>query len=386
MKIEEIGKNIYYVGVEDKTIDLFESQYIVPKGITYNSYIIKDKKNLIVDTVDSRKTDEWIEKVENVLNGENLDYLIVSHLEPDHSGSIDALLSKYPEMKLVGNAKTFAFIPQFIKSDIENRKVLVAEGEELNIGEHTFKFIMAPMVHWPEVMVEYEKKEKILFSADAFGTFGILEDEKNWYEDAGRYYFNIVGKYGVQVQALLNKAKSLDIREICPLHGPILKENLEKYINLYDKWSKYEPEEEGITIAYTSIHGNTKKIAEYAAKNLIDRGQKVAIYDLARENLSYAIADAFKYSKLLVLSATYNMQLFPPMQSFLSQLQGKNYQNRKIAIIENGSWAPNAANCIKDILEKMKDITIYEPIVTVRTTLNEESKEKLEILLENLVK
>ena len=386
MKIEEIGKNIYYVGVEDKTIDLFESQYIVPKGITYNSYIIKDKKNLIVDTVDSRKTDEWIEKVENVLNGENLDYLIVSHLEPDHSGSIDALLSKYPEMKLVGNAKTFAFIPQFIKSDIENRKVLVAEGEELNIGEHTFKFIMAPMVHWPEVMVEYEKKEKILFSADAFGTFGILEDEKNWYEDAGRYYFNIVGKYGVQVQALLNKAKSLDIREICPLHGPILKENLEKYINLYDKWSKYEPEEEGITIAYTSIHGNTKKIAEYAAKNLIDRGQKVAIYDLARENLSYAIADAFKYSKLLVLSATYNMQLFPPMQSFLSQLQGKNYQNRKIAIIENGSWAPNAANCIKDILEKMKDITIYEPIVTVRTALNEESKEKLEILLENLVK
>ena len=386
MKIEEIGKNIYYVGVEDKTIDLFESQYIVPKGITYNSYIIKDKKNLIVDTVDSRKTDEWIEKVENVLNGENLDYLIVSHLEPDHSGSIDALLSKYPEMKLVGNAKTFAFIPQFIKSDIENRKVLVAEGEELNIGEHTFKFIMAPMVHWPEVMVEYEKKEKILFSADAFGTFGILEDEKNWYEDAGRYYFNIVGKYGVQVQALLNKAKSLDIREICPLHGPILKENLEKYINLYDKWSKYEPEEEGITIAYTSIHGNTKKIAEYAAKNLIDRGQKVAIYDLARENLSYAIADAFKYSKLLVLSATYNMQLFPPMQSFLSQLQGKNYQNRKIAIIENGSWAPNAANCIKDILEKMKDITIYEPIITVRTTLNEESKEKLEILLENLVK
>ena len=386
MKIEEIGKNIYYVGVEDKTIDLFESQYIVPKGITYNSYIIKDKKNLIVDTVDSRKTDEWIEKVENVLNGENLDYLIVSHLEPDHSGSIDALLSKYPEMKLVGNAKTFAFIPQFIKSDIENRKVLVAEGEELNIGEHTFKFIMAPMVHWPEVMVEYEKKEKILFSADAFGTFGILEDEKNWYEDAGRYYFNIVGKYGVQVQALLNKAKSLDIREICPLHGPILKENLEKYINLYDKWSKYEPEEEGITIAYTSIHGNTKKIAEYAAKNLIDRGQKVAIYDLARENLSYAIADAFKYSKLLVLSATYNMQLFPTMQSFLSQLQGKNYQNRKIAIIENGSWAPNAANCIKDILEKMKDITIYEPIVTVRTTLNEESKEKLEILLENLVK
>lgn len=386
MKIEEIGKNIYYVGVEDKTIDLFESQYIVPKGITYNSYIIKDKKNLIVDTVDSRKTDEWIEKVENVLNGENLDYLIVSHLEPDHSGSIDALLSKYPEMKIVGNAKTFAFIPQFIKSDIENRKVLVAEGEELNIGEHTFKFIMAPMVHWPEVMVEYEKKEKILFSADAFGTFGILEDEKNWYEDAGRYYFNIVGKYGVQVQALLNKAKSLDIREICPLHGPILKENLEKYINLYDKWSKYEPEEEGITIAYTSIHGNTKKIAEYAAKNLIDSGQKVAIYDLARENLSYAIADAFKYSKLLVLSATYNMQLFPPMQSFLSQLQGKNYQNRKIAIIENGSWAPNAANCIKDILEKMKDITIYEPIVTVRTALNEESKEKLEILLENLVK
>ncbi len=386
MKIEEIAKNIYYVGVEDKTIDLFESQYIVPKGITYNSYIIKDKKNLIVDTVDSRKTEEWLENVEKVLEGETLDYLVVSHLEPDHSGSIDALISKYPEMKIVGNAKTFAFMPQFIKSNIENKKVLVEEGEELSIGEHTFKFIMAPMVHWPEVMVEYEEKEKILFSADAFGTFGILENEENWYEDAGRYYFNIVGKYGIQVQALLKKAATLDISKICPLHGPILKENLEKYIKLYDVWSRYEPEEEGITIAYTSIHGNTKKIAEKLAKDLIDRGEKVAIYDLSRGNLSYAIADAFRYSKLVLLSATYNMQLFPPMQSFLSQLQGKNYQNRKLAIIENGSWAPNVANCIKEFASKMKDITIYEPIVTVRTTLNEESKQKLENLLENLVK
>ena len=386
MKIEEIAKNIYYVGVEDKTIDLFESQYIVPKGITYNSYIIKDKKNLIVDTVDSRKTEEWLENVEKVLEGETLDYLVVSHLEPDHSGSIDALISKYPEIKIVGNAKTFAFMPQFIKSNIENKKVLVEEGEELSIGEHTFKFIMAPMVHWPEVMVEYEEKEKILFSADAFGTFGILENEENWYEDAGRYYFNIVGKYGIQVQALLKKAATLDISKICSLHGPILKENLEKYIKLYDIWSRYEPEEEGITIAYTSIHGNTKKIAEKLAKDLIDRGEKVAIYDLSRGNLSYAIADAFRYSKLVLLSATYNMQLFPPMQSFLSQLQGKNYQNRKLAIIENGSWAPNAANCIKEFASKMKDITIYEPIVTVRTTLNEESKQKLENLLENLVK
>ena len=379
MKIEEIAKNIYYVGVEDKTIDLFESQYIVPKGITYNSYIIKDKKNLIVDTVDSRKTEEWLENVEKVLEGETLDYLVVSHLEPDHSGSIDALISKYPEMKIVGNAKTFAFMPQFIKSNIENKKVLVEEGEELSIGEHTFKFIMAPMVHWPEVMVEYEEKEKILFSADAFGTFGILENEENWYEDAGRYY-------GIQVQALLKKAATLDISKICSLHGPILKENLEKYIKLYDVWSRYEPEEEGITIAYTSIHGNTKKIAEKLAKDLIDRGEKVAIYDLSRGNLSYVIADAFRYSKLVLLSATYNMQLFPPMQSFLSQLQGKNYQNRKLAIIENGSWAPNAANCIKEFASKMKDITIYEPIVTVRTTLNEESKQKLENLLENLVK
>ena len=386
MKIEEIAKNIYYVGVEDKTIDLFESQYIVPKGITYNSYIIKDKKNLIVDTVDSRKTEEWLENVEKVLEGETLDYLVVSHLEPDHSGSIDALISKYPEIKIVGNAKTFAFMPQFIKSNIENKKVLVEEGEELSIGEHTFKFIMAPMVHWPEVMVEYEEKEKILFSADAFGTFGILENEENWYEDAGRYYFNIVGKYGIQVQALLKKAATLDISKICSLHGPILKENLEKYIKLYDVWSRYEPEEEGITIAYTSIHGNTKKIAEKLAKDLIDRGEKVAIYDLSRGNLSYVIADAFRYSKLVLLSATYNMQLFPPMQSFLSQLQGKNYQNRKLAIIENGSWAPNAANCIKEFASKMKDITIYEPIVTVRTTLNEESKQKLENLLENLVK
>ena len=386
MKVEEFVKNVYYVGVEDNTLDLFESQYPLPKGITYNSYIIKDEKNIIIDTVDNRKTDEWLQNIEQVLQGEKLEYLVVSHLEPDHSGSIDALISKYPEIKIIGNAKTFAFLPQFIKSDIENNKVVVSEGETLNIGEHTFKFIMAPMVHWPEVMVEYEMKEKILFSADAFGTFGILENEEDWYEDAGRYYFNIVGKYGVQVQMLLKKAASLDIKMICSLHGPILKNNLEKYIKLYDIWSKYEPEEEGIVVAYASIHGNTKKIAEEFAKQLLDRGKKVAIYDLARESLSYTIADAFKYSALVLAASTYNMNAFPPMQSLLYQLLGKNYQNRKIAIIENGTWAPNSANCMKEYIEKMKDITIYEPIVTIRTTLNDESRNKLNELIENIVK
>ena len=386
MKVEEFVKNVYYVGVEDNTLDLFESQYPLPKGITYNSYIIKDEKNIIIDTVDNRKTDEWLQNIEQVLQGEKLEYLVVSHLEPDHSGSIDALISKYPEIKIIGNAKTFAFLPQFIKSDIENNKVVVSEGETLNIGEHTFKFIMAPMVHWPEVMVEYEMKEKILFSADAFGTFGILENEEDWYEDAGRYYFNIVGKYGVQVQMLLKKAASLDIKMICSLHGPILRNNLEKYIKLYDTWSKYEPEEEGIVVAYASIHGNTKKIAEEFAKQLLDRGKKVAIYDLARESLSYTIADAFKYSALVLAASTYNMNAFPPMQSLLYQLLGKNYQNRKIAIIENGTWAPNSANCMKEYIEKMKDITIYEPIVTIRTTLNDESRNKLNELIENIVK
>ena len=386
MKVEEFVKNVYYVGVEDNTLDLFESQYPLPKGITYNSYIIKDEKNIIIDTVDNRKTDEWLQNIEQVLQGEKLDYLVVSHLEPDHSGSIDALISKYPEIKIIGNAKTFAFLPQFIKSDIENNKVVVSEGETLNIGEHTFKFIMAPMVHWPEVMVEYEMKEKILFSADAFGTFGILENEEDWYEDAGRYYFNIVGKYGVQVQMLLKKAASLDIKMICSLHGPILKNNLEKYIKLYDIWSKYESEEEGLVVAYASIHGNTKKIAEEFAKQLLDRGKKVAIYDLARESLSYTIADAFKYSTLVLAASTYNMNAFPPMQSLLYQLLGKNYQNRKIAIIENGTWAPNSANCMKEYIEKMKDITIYEPIVTIRTTLNDESRNKLNELIENIVK
>ena len=386
MKVEEFVKNVYYVGVEDNTLDLFESQYPLPKGITYNSYIIKDEKNIIIDTVDNRKTDEWLQNIEQVLQGEKLEYLVVSHLEPDHSGSIDALISKYPEIKIIGNAKTFAFLPQFIKSDIESNKVVVSEGETLNIGEHTFKFIMAPMVHWPEVMVEYEMKEKILFSADAFGTFGILENEEDWYEDAGRYYFNIVGKYGVQVQMLLKKAASLDIKMICSLHGPILRNNLEKYIKLYDTWSKYESEEEGIVVAYASIHGNTKKIAEEFAKQLLDRGKKVAIYDLARESLSYTIADAFKYSTLVLAASTYNMNAFPPMQSLLYQLLGKNYQNRKIAIIENGTWAPNAANCMKEYIEKMKDITIYETIVTIRTTLNDESRNKLNELIENIVK
>ena len=386
MSVTEVVKDIYNVGAKDDKIDLFESQYPVPKGITYNSYIIKDEKNVIIDTVDARKTNEWLKNIGDVLKDQKLDYLFISHLEPDHSGSIEILLEKYPKMKVVSNAKVFSILPQFIKTDLENRTILVTEGEMFSIGKHNFKFIMAPMVHWPEVMFEYEITEKILFSADAFGTFGIV-DEKSWISDSRRYYFNIVGKYGAQVQTVLKKAAGIDIKTICPLHGPVLKDKVSKYMRFYDIWSRYEPEKDGYVIVYASIHGNTKAIAESFAKKLKERGEKsIVVHDITRESLSYAISDAFRFDKLVLASSTYNMQLFPPMESFIEQLKSKNFQNRKIAIIENGTWAPNAAKCIKDHIKDMKNITLIEPVVTVKTKLNKDSIKSLNKLLDNIVK
>ena len=388
MKDITISEDIIYIGANDKNIDLFESQYIVPNGISYNSYLIKDEKIAIMDTIDIRKTDEWIVNLDKALDGRKPDYLVVSHMEPDHAANIKTLIEKYPNIKIVSNNKVFSFIPQFFDiNDLDERKIEVKEGDSLNLGKHTLRFIMAPMVHWPEVMMEYEESEKILFSADAFGKFGSLDTDEEWDCEARRYYFNIVGKYGVQVQALLKKAALLDIKTICPLHGPILKENLEHYINLYDIWSSYKPESEGIFIACSSIHGNTMNAAKELKKILEEKGaKKVVLSDLAREDFAECIEDAFRYGKIILASSTYNMGIFSPMEQFLHHLKGKNYQNRKVGIIENGTWSPNAAKCMKEILEQMKDIEIIEPIVTIRSTLNNESKEQLKLLADNILK
>lgn len=382
----KISNDIIYIGADDKEIDLFESQYEVPNGISYNSYLIKDEKIAIMDTIDKRKTEEWQENLERALEGRKPDYLIISHLEPDHAYNIEKIAKKYPEMLLIGNSKTFAFLPQFFDiPDLEKRILIVKEGEEVKLGKHILQFFMAPMVHWPEVMVTYEKTEKILFSADGFGKFGALDVEEDWACEARRYYFNIVGKYGIQVQALLKKASNLDIKMICPLHGPILKENLQYYIEKYDIWSSYKPEEEGIFIAYASIHGNTKEVAESLAKILEEKGaKKVVISDLARCDISEAIEDAFKYDKMILAASSYDAGVFTPMEEFLNKLKSKNYQNRKIGIIENGTWAPTAGRCIKEALEQMKNITIIEPIVTIKSTLKEDTKELINILAENM--
>ena len=378
----KITEDIIYIGADDKTIDLFEGQYVVPNGISYNSYLIKDEKNVIMDTIDKRKSKEWLDNLENALENKETDYLVVSHMEPDHAYNIGEIASKYPKMKIIGNQKTFVMLQQFFNiPNLEQRKIEVKEGEELNIGKHTLQFFMAPMVHWPEVMVTYEKTEKIVFSADGFGKFGTLDVEEDWIEEARRYYFNIVGKYGAPVQALLKKLSTLDVKMICPLHGPILKENLGYYIDKYNTWSSYKPEEEGIFIAYASIYGNTAKVAEKLAEILKQKGaKKVILKDLARDDLADAIEDAFRYDKIILAASSYNMGVFPPMEHFLNQLKGKNYQNRKIGIIENGTWAPSAGKCMKDIISNMKDITIYEPTVTVMSTLNEETSKKLEEL------
>jgi len=381
MKKIEITDTIKYIGVNDNEIDLFESQYVVPKGISYNSYLIEDDKIVVMDTVDKRKQKEWFENLQTELKGREVDYLVVSHLEPDHSSSIKLLTEQYPNMKIVGNALTFKMLPQFFDIDLENRQVVVKEGETLNIGHHTLQFFMAPMVHWPEVMVTYEQTEKVLFTADGFGKFGSLDAEEDWACEARRYYFNIVGKYGMQVQALLKKVANLEVKTICPLHGPILKENLSYYINKYDKWSSYEPEDEGILVAYNSIHGNTKKAVERLEKILLEAGaKKVILSDLAREDMAEVIEDAFRYDKMIVACPTYDAGLFPFMEKFLRHLKHKNYQKRTVGIIENGSWAPAAAKNMKELLEQMKDITIVEPIIHIKTTMSEQNEQEMQQL------
>lgn len=383
----KITDTIIYSGVNDKTIDLFESQYVVPNGISYNSYVIIDEKITIMDTVDKRATDEWFENVEKILDGRKPAYLVISHLEPDHAANIERFAQKYPEVQLVGNAKTFAMLPQFFDSDFSHRQVVVKEGDELSLGEHVLTFVMAPMVHWPEVMVIYDKKDKVLFSADGFGKFGTLDTDEDWDCEARRYYFNIVGKYGAQVQTLLKKAAALDIEIICPLHGPILKENLEHYIGKYDTWSKYEPENKGITIAYASIHGNTAAAAEKFAEILKEQGEeKVSVFDLSRDDMAEAVEDAFRYDGIVFASATYDGGLFPCMEDFLAHLKSKTYRNRTAAIIENGSWGPMAAKHMRTALEGMKDISVIDKSVTIKSVMKDSDIKNMEDMAKELRK
>ena len=379
------SETIKYIGCNDKTIDLFESQYPVPNGVSYNSYVILDDKVAVMDTADPRVTDEWLNNLDCELAGRKPDYLVVSHMEPDHAGSIKAFLEKYPDVTVVGNAKTFTMMGQFMTPGLfDDKKQVVAEGDKLSLGEHELTFVMAPMVHWPEVMVEYESKEKVLFSADGFGKFGALDVDEPWIDEARRYYLNIVGKYGASVQGLLKKAANLDIQTICPLHGPILTENLGYYINLYDIWSSYKPEEEGVLVVSASIHGNTKAAALKLSEKLQQAGVKTEFVDICRDSMSEAVARAFYYDKMVCCACTYDGGLFPPMQDFLHHLTAKAYQNRKVAFVENGTWAPQAAKCMKAILEPMKNMEFVEPVVSIKSTLNDDSKAKLEELIKAL--
>ena len=386
MQKKKITDTVKYVGVDDKTIDLFESQYVVPNGVSYNSYVILDDKVAVMDSVDLRAGTEWFSNLDEVLEGREPDYLVVNHLEPDHSGNIQNFMEKYPKAQLVLSVKAQSMLSQFFTLDMNERCIAVKEGDELNLGSHTLTFVMAPMVHWPEVMVTYEKNEQILFSADGFGKFGALDTEEDWACEARRYYFNIVGKYGMQVQALLKKAAALDIRIICPLHGPVLTDNLSYYIDKYNMWSSYMPEDQGILIACASIHGNTMKAAEKLAEMLRAKGApKVVVADLAREDMAEVIEDAFRYDKMVLAAATYDAGIFPCMESFLLHLKSKNYQKRTVGIIENGSWAPMAGKIMKEILTGMKEIAVLEPVVTIKSTLNADSTAALETLCEALL-
>ena len=386
MKDVTISESVKYIGVDDTTIDLFESQYHVPNGVSYNSYVILDEKTAVMDTVDPRGALEWLRNLDKELKGRTVDYLIVSHLEPDHAGSIQALAEKYPDMKLVSNAKALKMIPQFFDFDLTGRTVEVKEGDTLSLGSHTLHFVMAPMVHWPEVMVEYESSEKILFSADGFGKFGALCVEEDWLCEARRYFINIVGKYGAQVQALLKKAATLDISMICPLHGPILKENLGYYIEKYDIWSSYRPEDEGVLIAYASIHGNTARAARKMAEVLEAAGaKKVVIKDLARCDMAEAVEDAYRYSRLMLCCATYDGGLFPCMEDFLAHLRAKNFQKRTVGLMENGSWAPTAAKSMRAILDGMKGLKICDQTVSILSTMNEKNVEEMKGLAAELL-
>lgn len=378
-----VSDSVKYIGVDDTDIDLFESQYLVPDGVSYNSYVILDDKIAVMDTVDERKTDEWFSNLTEVLEDRQPDYLVISHLEPDHSSNIERLAVRYPDMKLVGNAKTFQMLPQFFDMNFSERSIVVKEGEELSLGTHKLVFYMAPMVHWPEVMVTYEAAEKILFSADGFGKFGAIEltKDKDWACEARRYYFNIVGKYGGPVQQLLKKAAGLDVNMICPLHGPVLKDNLGYYIGLYDTWSRYEPENKGVLIAYASIHGNTAKAAHELADMLKKAGEdKVVVSDLSREDMAEVIEDAFRYDRMILCAASYDGGVFPCMQDFLLRLQSKAYQNRTVGMVENGSWAPCAARVMRNIVDTFKNITVVEPVVTIKSTVKESDKAALSSL------
>ncbi len=381
-----ISDSIKYAGVADSTIDLFESQYPVPEGVTYNSYVLLDEKTVILDTADKRAVDTWIENIKKILGDKTPDYLVISHLEPDHSAGIIKLHEIYPDMKLIGNAKTFSMLPQFIDEDLSGLFVTVAENDTISMGEHNLKFIMAPMVHWPEVMVTYDEKDKVLFSADGFGKFGTTESTDDWACEARRYYFNIVGKYGKQVQALLKKLAPFDIQTIAPLHGPVLSEDLGYYIGLYDTWSSYKAEDKGVLVAYASIHGNTAKAAGYMADLLENEGQKVVLTDLSRADVAEVVEDAFRYDRMVLAASSYDAGVFPPMEEFLRHLISKNFCNRTAAVIENGSWGPTAARKMNELLAQMKDVNVLEEVVTIKTTMNEQNKLDMKKMAEKLAK
>lgn len=379
-----ITNDIRYIGVNDHDIDLFEGQYVVPNGMSYNSYIIMDEKIAVMDTVDGAFGGEWLAKTEAELAGKSPDYLVVHHMEPDHSANIAAFAEKYPEAKIVSSKQAFVMMKQFFGTDYADRQVVVAEKSTLELGRHTLNFIAAPMVHWPEVIMSYDSTDKVLFSADGFGKFGALDVDEDWACEARRYYFGIVGKYGAQVQAVLKKAAALDIAVICPLHGPVLSGNLGRYIGLYDTWSSYRPESEGVVIACASIYGNTRRAADMLAAKLADKGVKVSVHDLARDDMAECVEDAFRYDRLVLASPTYNADVFPFMRTFIESLTERNYQKRKVAFIENGSWAPLAAKVMKSMFEKSKDITFAETTVTVRSAVNADSEAQIAALADEL--
>lgn len=382
----EISNDIFYVGVNDHDIDLFEGQYVVENGMAYNSYVIVDDKIAVMDSVDKRFKDEWLENIENVLQGRTPDYLIVQHMEPDHSANIMSFVEKYPNVQIVSSAKSFVMMKQFFKNDFSNQRIVVKEKDTLELGKHTLTFIMAPMVHWPEVMVTYDNVDKVLFSADGFGKFGALDVEEDWACEARRYYFGIVGKYGMQVQALLKKASTLDIQTICPLHGPVLSQNLDYYLGLYQTWSSYGVESEGVMIAYSSVYGHTQKAVELLAEKLKEAGcVKVAVNDLAREDMAEVVEDAFRYGKIVFASTTYNADIFPCMKEFIHHLTEKNFQKKTVAFIENGSWAPMATKVMKTMMEKCKDMTYLENNVTILSALSDENVQEIEQLSKELM-
>ena len=383
----EITKDIIYIGVNDHKVDLFEGQYVVPNGMAYNSYVILDEKTAVMDTVDAHFGEEWLANLEQALDGRKPDYLVVQHMEPDHSANIAKFAEKYPEAQIVGNAKTFTMVKNFFGTDYADRRVVVKDGESLSLGAHELTFVFAPMVHWPEVMVTYDAKDKVLFSADGFGKFGALDVEEDWACEARRYYFGIVGKYGMQVQNLLKKAAALDIQIICPLHGPVLTENLGYYIGLYDTWSAYKPESEGVFVAYASVYGNTKAAAELLAEKLREKGcPKVTVADLAREDMAECVEDAFRYDTLVLASCTYNGGVFPPMREFILDLTERGYRNRRVALIENGSWAATAAKVMEKMLEGSKNITFAENRVSIKSALDAASTAQVEALADELTK